>query len=282
MLFKTEIKDFVKKVLILWIVLSLFVNLLVTYFTWLDTKETFANTNTNEQKYAKANEWYLWKTWVAISLNIWTKQKEAMDVPVNMNTEVLPISYILANKTTSRNKIITSNMVALNEYLNILKTNVNNILDQSADREAMLESYLDQLKWRYKSTQEQITILKQQGTSLEATVTASEQKMERLKWELTTAYRNLDYDKTQSTLDEYLDEKDKNTYSKTYLVFIGKFVDSYIILNDYNKVLLDTLINNKEALIKNVTIVMPDSWTNLMKKFNLIKTEAEFKSSIKN
>jgi hypothetical protein len=100
-----------------------------------------------------------------------------------------------------------------------------------------------------------------------------------LKTDLSTAYKTLDYEKTQSTLDAYLAEKDKNTYAKTYLVFIEKFITSYDILNQYNKILLDTLINNHEALIKNVTIVIPDSGTNLMKKFNLVKTEAEFKSS---
>lgn len=170
----------------------------------------------------------------------------------------------------------------LNEYLNILKTNVNQLLDQASDRESMLESYLDQLKSRYTSTETQLTVLKQQARELQSVVAESDTKIEKLKWDLTTAYKTLDYDKTQETLDSYLEEKDKNTYAKTYLVFLGKFIDSYTLLNEYNKVMLDTLINNREALIKNVTIVLPDSWTNLMKKFELVKTEAEFKSSIKN
>lgn len=281
MFFKAEIKDFIKKVLLLWIALSFLINLLVTYFSWFEeTKQTYASTN--DEKYKNVNTWFLGKTWVALSLNIWTKQKDAMETPINLNSEVLPISYILANKTTSRNKIITSNMMMLNEYLNILKTNINQLLDQSSDRESMLESYLDQLRSRYKSTQDNITILNQQASELQQAVTQSDQKMDKLKTDLTTAYKTLDYDKTQSTLDEYLSEKDKNTYAKTYLVFLGKFIESYTILNSYNKVVLDTLINNKDALIKNVTVVMPDSWTNLMKKFELIKTEAEFKSSMKN
>ncbi|EKE28057.1 MAG: hypothetical protein ACD_3C00106G0016 [uncultured bacterium (gcode 4)] len=281
MVLKTEIKEFVKKVMVLWIFLSLFINLLVTWAT--STMETdVASAATNDTKFNKVNAWYLWTTWVAVSLNIWTKLKEASATPVTLTTEVLPISFILANKNLSRDKIITSNMVGLNEYLNVLKTNVNSLLDQSRDREAMLESYLDQLRSRFTGTTNQITILREQARQLQETASLSDQKIERLKWDLTTAYRTLDYDKTQSTLDEYLLERDKNTYSKTYLVFLWKFIDSYVILNEYNKVLLDTLINNKEALIKNVTIVMPDSWTNLMKRFNLIKTEAEFKSSMQN
>ncbi len=281
MVLKTEIKEFVKKVMLLWILLSLFINLLVTWAT-ASVDTNVASAATNDVKFKKLNAWFLWTTWVAVSLNIWTKQKEALGTPVTLTSDVLPISFILANKTLSRDKIITSNMVWLNEYLNVLKTNVNSLLDQSRDRESMLESYLDQLRSRYKWTIDQVTVLKEQARQLQSTATLSDQKIERLKWDLTNAYRTLDYDKTQSTLDEYLSEKDKNTYSKTYLVFLWKFIDSYTILNDYNKVLLDTLINNKEALIKNVTVVVPDSWTNLMQRFNLIKTEAEFKSSMKN
>ncbi|EKE29727.1 MAG: hypothetical protein ACD_2C00110G0002 [uncultured bacterium (gcode 4)] len=267
--------------MLLWILLSLFINLLVTWAT-ASVDTNVASAATNDVKFKKLNAWFLWTTWVAVSLNIWTKQKEALGTPVTLTSDVLPISFILANKTLSRDKIITSNMVWLNEYLNVLKTNVNSLLDQSRDRESMLESYLDQLRSRYKWTIDQVTVLKEQARQLQSTATLSDQKIERLKWDLTNAYRTLDYDKTQSTLDEYLSEKDKNTYSKTYLVFLWKFIDSYTILNDYNKVLLDTLINNKEALIKNVTVVVPDSWTNLMQRFNLIKTEAEFKSSMKN
>lgn len=281
MLLKTEIKDFVKKVLMIWILLSLFVNLLVTYFTGLDSTSVSA-LDSNETKFKKVNTWYLGTTWVAVSLNIWTKFKSAKDTPVSLTTEVLPISYILANKTLSRDKIVTSNMVGLNEYLNVIRTDVNKLLDQSSDRESMLESYLDQLKYRYTNTTEQISILNQQATQLNSVVTSSDQKIESLKATLTTSYKSLDYDKTQTTLDEYLLEKDKNTYAKTYLVFVWKFIQSYSLLNEYNKVLLDTLINNKEALVKNVTVVMPDSGTNLMKKFNLIKTEAEFKSGLQN
>lgn len=95
---------------------------------------------------------------------------------------------------------------------------------------------------------------------------------------MTTAYKNLDYDKTEELLTSYLSEKQKNTYARTYLVFLGKFISTYQTMNTYNKTLLDTLINNKEALIKNVTVVLPDSGTNLMKQLNLVKTEAEWKA----
>lgn len=185
---------------------------------------------------------------------------------------------MLADGSVGRKKLISSNMVAANEYLNVLKTDVNKLLDSANDREAMLESFLDQLKYRYTSTNSYLSTLNTQVTELEGAVTQSDKSIETIKMSLTTAYKNLDYDKTEELLNTYLSEKQKNTYARTYLVFLGKFVSTYQTMNSYNKILLDTLINNKEALIKNVTVVLPDSGTTLMKQLNLVKTEAEWKT----
>lgn len=277
MILKTEIKDFVKKVLLLWIFLSLLINLLVSYFAWFETKEANAQSN-NDINFKRLDNSYLWTTWVAVSLNIWTKTKLSWETPINLTSEVLPISFILADKTKSRDKIITSNMLAISEYLNVVKTDINSLLDQSSDREAMLESYTDELKYRYKITLEHIDVLNKQWSELKAAIQSSEGKISRLKDELSQAYKKLDYDKTQEKLDEYLKERDIFTYANTYLIFVSKFINSYTIINNYNKVYLDTIINNSDALIKNAKIVLPDSWTELLKKLELVKTEAEFKS----
>jgi hypothetical protein len=142
----------------------------------------------------------------------------------------------------------------------------------------MLETFTDQLKYSYKNATTTITTLTSQWRDLQTVLVSSDQDLTKLKQDLTNAYKNLDYEKTETTLDTYLSAKDKNTYAYTYLVFIKKFLDSYTTLNNYNKVLLDTVINNKEALVKKATIVLPDSGTDLLKKLDLIKTEAEYKS----
>lgn len=275
MILKWEIKDFVKKVLILWILLSLLINLFVTYIASLGST-SFANSN--DTKFKRADVSYPGATGVAVSFNIWTKFKQSQEIPVNLFTEVMPISYILANKNIARDKIIISNMMNLNEYLNILKTDINSILDNSSDREAMLQSFIDQLEFRYKLAIEELKVLQQQANELNSTSQSSTQKIESLKTDLTNSYKNLDYDKTQSSVDEYLKQKDSDTYAKTYLIFIWKFINSYAVLNNYNKVLLDTLINNKEALIKKSTVVLPDSGNALLNKLNLLKTEVDYKA----
>jgi Rps23 Pro-64 3,4-dihydroxylase Tpa1-like proline 4-hydroxylase len=211
-------------------------------------------------------------------MNIGLHEKEKQNTPIHLYEEVMPVGEMLSDTSVGRKKLISSNMVAASEYLNVLKTDVNKLLDSATDRESMLESFLDQLKYRYTSTSSYLSILSAQMTELQRTVTTSDQSIETIKSAMTSAYKNLDYDKTEELLNSYLAEKQKNTYARTYLVFLGKFVSTYQTLNAYNKTMLDTLINNREALIKNVTVVLPDSGTSLMKQLNLVKTEAEWKA----
>ena len=277
MALQKEIKDFTKKVLLLGIVLSFLINLIFTYVSSINGgSSTYAAGN--DGKFQRANVPYLGNTGVAIAMNIGLHEKEKQNTPINLYAEVMPVGEMLADTGVGRKKLISSNMVAANEYLNVLRTDVNTLLDSSTDREAMLESFLDQLKYRYTSTNSYLSILSAQVTELQGTVTTSDLAIENIKTSMTTAYKNLDYDKTEELINQYLAEKQKNTYARTYLVFIGKFISTYQILNNYNKVFLDTLINNKQALIKNVTVVLPDSGTNLMKQLNLVKTEAEWKA----
>ncbi|MDD5376862.1 MAG: hypothetical protein PHH16_01970 [Candidatus Gracilibacteria bacterium] len=277
MALQTEIKDFTKKVLLLGIVLSFLVNLVFTYISSLSGgNSTYAAGN--DGKFRRASIPYLGNTGIAIAMNIGLHEKEKQDTPVNLYGEVMPVGEMLADVGVGQKKLISSNMVASSEYLNILKTDVNKLLDSANDREAMLESFLDQLKYRYTSTNSYLSTLSGQVKELQGTVATSNQSIETIKTAMTAAYKNLDYDKTEELLTRYLAEKQKNTYATTYLVFLGKFISTYQTMNAYNKVLLDTLINNKEALVKNVTVVLPDSGTTLMKQLNLVKTEAEWKA----
>lgn len=275
MFLKSEIKDFIKKVLLLWILLSVFINLVFVYVYWFDKLETSAG---NEYKFKKLWDSYIWISWVALSFNIGTKLQDKSNIPVNLTQEALPISELIWDKWTWRKKFISSNMVAINEYLNVLKTDVNNLLDSSSDRESTLSSFIEQLEYRYKNTQERLQNLQSQANELQWVINSSNSSLKSLKNDLVSAYKNLDYDRTEENFATYIDEKEKNTYASVYLVFVWRFANSYSVLNQYNKQLLDTLINNKEALIKNVTITFPDTWTSFMKDLNLIQTEKEAKN----
>lgn len=170
-------------------------------------------------------------------------------------------------------------MIAAQEYMAVLQMDIGKTLDQSRDRAAMLESIIDGLKFRGKKTNDYLASLAAQRTELQAALTSSTTRIAALKTELSNTYTKMDYEGTQKTLDEYIAQKNKETYARSYIVFLDKFSATYNSLNAYNVKLLSTLTINKEALIKNVTVVLPDSGGEFMKKLELLRTEAEVRSA---
>lgn len=273
---KSEIKDFVRKVLLLGILLSCVINFLFTYFSdFGGGNEAYASKN--ELQFKKQDVPYLGNVGVALSLNIGLSKTAKDNTPVRLYESVIPLSSVLADKTTGRNQIIASHMIAAQEYINVLQMDVNKALDQSSDRQAMLESIIDGLKYRGKKTNEYLTSLSLQRSELQAAVDASARRVGELKTELSANYQKMDFDGTQRALDEYIEEKNKETYAKSYLVFLDKFTSMYTALNNYNRKLLDTLSSNKEALIKNVTVVLPDSGNEFLNKLELLRKSGDVK-----
>ncbi|MDD4151348.1 MAG: hypothetical protein PHR68_01925 [Candidatus Gracilibacteria bacterium] len=214
---------------------------------------------------------------VAISTNIGTGLKQVTETPAKAYQDVMDISYILANKQVARDKIISQNMLLLNEYLNILKTDFKTMLNQSNDREKTLDSYISQLEFRYTNSVGYIQTLKNQRSILVTSANQSNTKVESNKTKMGNDFKIFDSQAVITDVDNYLEAKDEYTYSKTYIVFIDKFITYYSLLNSYNKKLLDTLINNRDLIIKNSQLVIPDSGTDLLKKLDLIYTEADYK-----
>ena len=92
----------------------------------LKSKETLitkteADKNSDNFVEAWAKDLIIAPIWVAITTNIWTKLKERSEAPANIYSDVMSISYILGNKQIARDKIISQNMIQINEYLNVLK-----------------------------------------------------------------------------------------------------------------------------------------------------------------
>jgi hypothetical protein len=63
----------------------------------------------------------------------------------------MTISEIISNNNKAQDQIITSNMLILNEYLNVLKTDIKSLLNSSNDRASTLNAFISQLEYRYKA-----------------------------------------------------------------------------------------------------------------------------------
>jgi hypothetical protein len=84
-------------------------------------------------------------------------------------------------------------------------------------------------------------------------------KIEILKKKIEKDFSDNNSKESLKNIDSYLELKKEYYYARTYIVYINHFLSEYNYLNKYNKLLLDTLINNKDALIKDAYVVIPDS-----------------------
>lgn len=199
-------------------------------------------------------------------------------VGIELDEAIMSLSQYIADRETGRNALMATHMRYQNEYATILRTDVNNLLDSSSDRAATLEAFTDTLKHRYRTTQTMLSQLGRLNQSLSNSMTSANNRAAASKAALSKSYGAKDAEKTGDSLDDYLSAKEEYEYARTYLVFVNRFISTYQRLNDYNKRLLDTVINNREALIKNAKIVLPDSGTDLLRRMDLVESEAEYKA----
>lgn len=235
----------------------------------------------NKKNFKSAGNETIGNIAVAISTNVWIRFKQKEEIPISIYKDVMDISYIVSNKQIAKDKLISQNMILLNEYLNVLKTDVKSMLNQSYDRSETLDAYIAQLEYRYKKTLEVSKILNMQKDELEKTLNKASNNIENIKVKISNDFKIFDSTATIENIDNYLVEREEYTYARTYIIFINKFLSYYNILNWYNKKLLDTLINNKEIIVKNTQIIIPDTWTDILRKMDLIYTEEDWKEKTK-
>lgn len=69
----------------------------------------------------------------------------------------------------------------------------------------------------------------------------------------------MNYAGVDAAIDAYTKAKDSESHSRIYLVYLERFIAMYSKMQDKNRKILDTLSNNREALIKRSTVVIPAS-----------------------
>ena len=243
------------------------------------TKIEEYNTAHNTSTFKKANNSFLWKTWVAITTNLWIRYKQRTEAPASIYKDIFSINEIVQNQWSANDEIIWNNMIIIEEYRNVLKTDVKHLINSSYDKSRILNAFIEQLEFRYVLWAKNIKKLQEQKNIFLSDMTRIDAKIEILKQKIESDFKKNQQKESLENINNYLELKKQYYYSRTYIVYINHFLNEYIYLSNYNKKLLDTLINNKEALIKNAYIVLPDTWTELLKKFNLIYDEQEIKNN---
>ncbi len=275
MFFRPEIKEFTKNTLIFTLFFTLVLHLSWGYVAPYLGLKVNADNDTN---FSQANMTYMGNIATAVSLNVGMGGKQVSNTPVNLSTDIISIAEVLASPRDGQKRLIGSNMLAISAYVNVLKTDIVGMLDQATDRTRTLDEQIELLKSYYTKTNERLALINEQINDLKGIITSSMEVTNTTKSSMETQYQAFDYSGVDGLIEDYVTAKNNENKARVYLVYLERFQRAYGILQGKNKVLLDTLINNREALIKKATVVIPDSGSDLMKKLNLIETEAESKA----
>lgn len=276
MFFRPEIKEFTKNTLILTLFFTLILHLSWGYVAPYLGLGANASNDTN---FSQLNTTYLGNIATAVSLNVGLKEQETAKSGINLSNDIISIAEVLASPKEWEKRLIGNNMIAIQSYVNVLKTDIVALLDQATDRTVTLDEHIEILKSYYTKTADRLLLINDQITELNNLLQSTADTTTAAKTIMEEKYKAFDYSGVDTVINDYVIAKNSENRAKVYLVYLQRFQRAYGILQGQNRILLDTLINNRESLIKHSTVVIPDSGSDLLKKMGLIQTEAESKSA---
>lgn len=171
--------------------------------------------------------------------------------------------------------MISENMILVREYYNISQNNIVELLKTSSDRASTLESFITQLSLRYNNANLSIASLETQKSELVNYLDEISTQIESTKGTMEENFAQNLVDPTLSNVESYFELRDEYTQTFTDIVFINQFLAQYRFLNAYNQNTLDTLTNNKQAIIDQSYIVIPESGSELLRPLELLFDEAD-------
>ena len=278
MFFRPEIKDFIKNTLILTLFFTLVLDLSWSYVApYLGIG---ASAGSNDSRFVQADNTYLGNVATALSLSLGQKEKQKTLILgwTMLSNDTLSISELISHPKESQSRLIGGHMQALTQYANVLSVDITKMLDSATDRQKALDEHISLLKNYGNVTNEKIKVLSEQILDLKNFIIENGDTWTSAKWALQTSLTTMNYVWVDAAIDAYTKAKDSENHSRIYLVYLDRFAAMYTKMQDKNRKILDTLSNNREALIKRSTVVIPASWTDILKELWVIKSEAEIKA----
>lgn len=274
MVFTSEVKNFIKNTLILTLFFTLILHLSWWYIGpifWLKT-----SAGANDLSFQQADINYMGTMATAMSLSVWQKMLPIKNTSVNLPTSTISIAEVLSSPLSWQQKLIGSNMLGVSSYVNVLSIDIPNLLDNAVNRGIVLDEHISLLKSYYNRTLERLSLLNEQIADLRGIIKESSSASDKSKSIMQLSYDGYDYSEVDKAIDTYIWSRNTDTRAQVYLVYLEKFKKNYTALQIKNLKLIDTLVNNKDALIKRSTVVIPNSGSDLIKTLKLIQTESEF------
>jgi len=274
---KQSIKNLVKistlsLIFVLWFFI---INTFASSWEMIEIK-TIPNNNANYKKIVIKP---IANVWVAITTNIWLRLNKSKTISEsNINNKVFSPNDFYLDSDNIKNSIIKSNMLFTSEYFNIMKMNFAWVIKKSNNKSKTLNNLIKQLKIRLTNANSNIQNLTKQKSILIIEYEKINTQIETLKRELEKDFNANNSSRVFTHVDNYYSLKQKEVILKTNIIFINNFLSKYNILNRYNLKLIHTLTINKDIISKDSYLVIPNSGTEILREFDLLFTETEFKN----
>lgn len=261
MTFTPEIKNFIKNTVIFTLIFAVVIHFSWEYFASMLGYSAQAH---NDQNFENAQITYVGNTAAALSLRVGgvkTQNNSLVSADGNIS-----IAEVLSSPQSGQERLIAKNMVAITAYANILKTDLINMLDSSGNRASALDNHISLLKSYYLKTQDQLNIIADQKRELQAILSESIDAQKGAKNTLQKSYNSFEYSGVDAAIDNYLIAKNTDSRAKIYMIYLERFERSYRALQNKNKKVLDAVLNNREAIIRQNIVVIPDTGTDIIKE----------------
>lgn len=270
---KPIIKSFAKitiLTLVFFVLFYLWANVIKAWW-WSENK-----TIENADNFASIDNYWLSEVWVALNINVWTKFYEWKKEDINnrsLYNEVISISTIKSDKVKTNEALITKNIDAIKDYVNISKIDVKSYINSSDERKENFDSLMNQIKIRYRTWYSNSQNLNIQINTIIDHLEQLDSSIENIKQSMVINLRNYNANALNKNIEDYLVLKNEVNLMRVYLIFCNRFLAYYNFLNLYNKAIITTLRLNEDAIVKNTYIILPNFWSELLEKYNLIYGE---------
>lgn len=137
--------------------------------------------------------------------------------------DTISISEVLANPKDGERRLIASNMLSMQSYLNVLKVDIVSLLNETDNRAQTLDEHIDILKSYYIRTSERTTLLAEQSRDLIVILTAASQATEAAKRAMEEKYKAFEYEGVDTVISDYVTAKNEENRARVYLAYIERF-----------------------------------------------------------
>ncbi|MBU0981080.1 hypothetical protein KKC94_00125 [Patescibacteria group bacterium] len=141
------------------------------------------------------------------------------------------------------------------EIYNSLQVDVVELLDQSHDRSATLDEYLDELNYNQYLARQNIETLQAQISNLADEIQSTEKKRDEKENEFFTSLGDLDAYKSNAALDDYIEYAQEAVDLRARYQAREKLLSYYDQIADDIEARIRGVELNREALIKGIRVV---------------------------